>query len=115
MRVSLRYKPHSAKLYGHKVKNIFYALPSSQSRDSSVSITMDCGLDDRGSITCRDKNFPPSTASRPALGPTQPHIQWELEAFSSGIQRLERKAYHSHPSSAEIKNDGAIPPLPYTC
>jgi hypothetical protein len=31
--------------------------------------------------------------------------------FSSGVKRQEREADHSSPSSAEIKNDGAIPPL----
>jgi hypothetical protein len=32
---------------------------------------------------CQDKNYI-STASRPALEPTQPHIQWILEAISPG-------------------------------
>jgi len=37
-----------------------------------------------------------ATASRPALGPTQPPIQWVLGALSLGVKRPERKA-------AEIK------------
>jgi hypothetical protein len=30
-----------------------------------------------------------------------------------GVKRPERKADHSHPSSAEVKNGGAIPSLPH--
>jgi hypothetical protein len=32
----------------------------------------------------------------------------------SGIKRLARDADHSPPSSAEVENGGAIPPLPHT-
>jgi hypothetical protein len=45
-----------------------------------------------------------STASRPALGPTQPPIQCVPEAVSPVIKRLGREADHSPPSSAEVKN-----------
>jgi hypothetical protein len=44
-----------------------------------------------------------STASRTALGPTQPHIQWVPGALSLGVKRPEHEAYHSPPSSAEVK------------
>jgi hypothetical protein len=44
-----------------------------------------------------------STASRPALGTTQPPIQWV-----PGVKRLGPEADHSPPASAEIKNSGAI-------
>jgi hypothetical protein len=40
-----------------------------------------------------------STASRPALGPTQPPIQWK-----TGLKQPGPKAYHSPPSSTEVKN-----------
>jgi hypothetical protein len=49
-----------------------------------------------------------STASRLALGPTQPPIKW----VPSGVRRLGHEAYHSLPPSIEVKNDGAIPPSP---
>jgi hypothetical protein len=45
-----------------------------------------------------------TTASRPALGPTQPPIQWVPEPLSLGVKRLGLEAEHSLPSSAEMKN-----------
>jgi hypothetical protein len=46
----------------------------------------------------------PTTGSRPALGPTQPPIEWVLGAVSLGVKRQGREADHSPPSSAEVKN-----------
>jgi hypothetical protein len=45
-----------------------------------------------------------TTASRPALGPTQPPIQWVSGILSLGVKRPGREADHSPPSSAEVKN-----------
>jgi hypothetical protein len=45
-----------------------------------------------------------TTASKTALGPTQPPIQLVLGALSLGVKRLGREANHSPPSSAEVKN-----------
>jgi hypothetical protein len=36
-----------------------------------------------------------------------------MELFPRGVKRQGREADHSPPSSAEVKNGGAIPPLPY--
>jgi hypothetical protein len=55
-----------------------------------------------------------STASRPTLGPTQPPIKGVSEAFYLGVKRPGGEADHSPTSSAEVKNGGAIPPLPNT-
>jgi hypothetical protein len=44
-----------------------------------------------------------TTASRMALGPTQPPIQWVPGALSLGVKRPGREADHSSPSSAEVK------------
>jgi hypothetical protein len=44
-----------------------------------------------------------SMSSRPALGPTQPPIQWVPRALSPEIQRLGREVDHSPPTSAEVK------------
>jgi hypothetical protein len=43
-----------------------------------------------------------STASRPALEPTQPPIQWVPEVLSLGVKRPGREAHHSPPSSADV-------------
>jgi hypothetical protein len=43
-----------------------------------------------------------TTASRTALGPTQPPIRWVPVAFSLGIKLPGREANHSPPSSAEV-------------
>jgi hypothetical protein len=44
-----------------------------------------------------------TTASRTALGPTQPPIQWVPGALSLGIKRPGREADHSPPYIAEVK------------
>jgi hypothetical protein len=44
-----------------------------------------------------------TTASRTALGPTQPPIQWVRGALFLGIKRPGREADNSPPSSAEVK------------
>jgi hypothetical protein len=44
-----------------------------------------------------------TTASRTALGPTQPPIQWVPGAVSLGLKRPGREADYSHPSSAEVR------------
>jgi hypothetical protein len=44
-----------------------------------------------------------TTASRAALGPTQPPIQWVPEVLSLGLKRPGREADHSPPSSAKVK------------
>jgi hypothetical protein len=44
-----------------------------------------------------------TTASRTALGPTQPPIQWVPGALSLGVNRPGHEADHSPPCSAEVK------------
>jgi hypothetical protein len=74
-------------------------LPSS--RDCSVGIATGYGAG-------RGKIFHFSTASRPALGPTQPPMQWV-----PGVERQGREADHSPTSGAEMKNSGAVSPFPH--
>jgi hypothetical protein len=72
-----------------------------RSRDSSVGIVTDYGLDGSGFETQHYKIFLFSTASRPALGPTQPPVQSVSETRSPGVKRYMREADHSPPLSTE--------------
>jgi hypothetical protein len=51
----------------------------------------------------RVKNFLFSKSSRPALGSTQPPIQWAPGVLSPWVKRQGREADHSPPVSAEVK------------
>jgi hypothetical protein len=53
-----------------------------------------------------------TTTSRPTLGSTLSPIQRVPGALSTEIRRSEREAEHSLPTSAEVKNGGAILPFP---
>jgi hypothetical protein len=53
-----------------------------------------------------------TAASRTALGPTQPLIQWVLGVLSLGIKWPGREADHSPPSSAEVKNGWSYTSIP---
>jgi hypothetical protein len=44
-----------------------------------------------------------TTASRTALGPAQPLIQWIPGSLSLGVKRPRREADHSPPPSTEVK------------
>jgi hypothetical protein len=59
----------------------------------------------------RQQIFLFSTASRPVLGTTHSPLQWVLGFLSPGVKRPGREIVHSPPSSAEVKNCGAIPAL----
>jgi hypothetical protein len=75
-------------------------------RDSLVGITTGYELDDRegrSSSPGRDNNFVFSISSRPALGPTQPPIQWVPGALFPGVKRPGSEADHSPPATAEVK------------
>jgi hypothetical protein len=51
-----------------------------------------------------------SVMSRPALVP----IQWAQELLFRGLKRQGRVVDHPPPSSAEVKNAGAVLLLPHT-
>jgi hypothetical protein len=72
-----------------------------------VGIATGYGLDGRLSIPGRGKRFSLcSTASRPALEPTQPAIQCVPGALSPELKRPGREADHLHPYIAEVENGG---------
>jgi len=51
-------------------------------------------------------------ASRPALGPTLPPIQWVQEALIPGVKQPGREADHSLSSIPRLRTRGATLPLP---
>jgi len=66
-----------------------------------------------GSISGRDRGgiYLVAAASRPALGPTYPPIQWASVAISPGVSRQGCKDDHLH-LVLRLRVRGAIPPFP---
>jgi hypothetical protein len=87
--------------------NINFCLITStiQSRSSSASI-MTRRRDGQPGFDSRQGQgiFLFSTASKLALGSTQPLIQWVSRALSPGVERPGSEADHSPPSGVEVKN-----------
>jgi hypothetical protein len=76
-----------------------------KSRDSSVGTLLGYGLNDGGSrvrFSAGAGNFSHHCIQN-GSGPTQPPIQWVPGALSLGVKWPVREAYHSPPSSAEVK------------
>jgi hypothetical protein len=77
-----------------------------------VGIATGYGIDGRGLIPLRDKRFF-STPYRPdQLGAYSASYPMSPGSSFFGVKRPGRETDHSPPSSAEVKNGGAIPPLP---
>jgi hypothetical protein len=66
----------------------------------------------RSSSPGRVKNCLFSTASRPALGLTQPPIEWVPGTLSQGLKRPGLEADHSPPTSAEVKKTWIYTSIP---
>jgi hypothetical protein len=88
--------------------NIFLHMQNIWELDSSISIAMGYVLDGQGWIPTRGKILLFFIASGLALRPTQPPIQWVPGTVSMGVKQERHEADHSPPSSAEVKNSGAI-------
>jgi hypothetical protein len=91
----------------------FTYLSVAESRDSSVGIALGwtvgiLGFDSRRGLG----TFLFTTASRTALGPTQPPIQWVRGSLSLGVKRPGCEADHSPPPSAEVKNAWSYTSIP---
>jgi hypothetical protein len=71
-----------------------------QEPDSSVSIVSGYRLDDwawRFNPRQRQEIFPLTSVSRPALGPTQPPVQWVPGFLSQGLKRSRGVTLTTHP------------------
>jgi hypothetical protein len=66
--------------------------------ESAICLVTSYGLEDQGvgvQVPVGGKNVHFSLSFRPALGPTQPPIQWVPGALSPGVKRPGREADHS--------------------
>jgi hypothetical protein len=79
--------------------------PQSSNWNRLFSIALGYGLDSQGTIPGRSKVFFFFIASRLALRPGTKGL------FLLGVEWQGHEADHSPPSSAEVKNGGAIPPF----
>jgi hypothetical protein len=83
-------------------------------RDRAVESATVLGLDGWGLIPyMRQHIFLFSIAVRATLGLARSPIQWVPGALYPEVKRPKRETNQSSPSSAEVKNSGAIPPLPH--
>jgi hypothetical protein len=87
-----------------------------RSRDSSVGIVKEYGLDGRCSIPGRGKEFSQfhsvqiGSGAPPASYPMRTTVSGEGQKQFTGLDWTDQ----SFPSSAEVRNSRAIPPLPHT-
>jgi hypothetical protein len=81
------------------------------------SVLSDYKLDDRDSIPDRGRIFPLASASRPAMGPTQPPIQWVLGLLPPGVKRGRGVTLSTHlhlvPRSRISRSHTSSPPKRY--
>jgi hypothetical protein len=89
-------------------KNISCYISAKQGCPFRVGIETGYGLDGRGSITGRGKIVLISVTSKTSSGACPASCP-----IRTGWISPRREADHSSPTSAEVKNGGAIPPLPH--
>jgi hypothetical protein len=84
-------------------------------RGELIGIALGYGLDDRGFESRQGlANFLFTTASGPALGPTQPPIQWVKRALPLAVKWPRREADHSPPTTTPVQNEwsyNSTPPI----
>jgi hypothetical protein len=106
----LRIMPFSTAIHSTSFVNDKIRHELMRDRGSSVSIVSGYGLDDRAiEVRFPDKDkriFPLVSVCRPALGPTQPPVQWVPGGpFPGAKAQPRRDADRSPPSSAEAENE----------
>ena len=100
--ISLMQKCKNIIIYmSHLSSLIFFVLSLNGGWDSAVGITIRYGLGGPG-IESRWGGRDFLHPSRPALGPTQPPIQW-VPGLSLGVKQPRRGIEHPLPSGAEVE------------
>jgi hypothetical protein len=103
------YLHSSIRLHGLLLRKVPFTalLRSAVCSEAGLSNIVSC-------LCCRDvtylslhqRIFPLSSVSRPALGPTQPPLQWVPGVLSPGVKRGRGVMLTTHPpSSAEVVNE----------
>jgi hypothetical protein len=90
--------PVSDALHRNLATELIFVVTISGNRDSSDNIVISLRAGRPGF-----DSFAFVTASRTALGPRTPPVQWLVVALSPEVKRLGREADRSPPSSAEVK------------
>jgi hypothetical protein len=100
--VGYRYYTADFKIVYHAFRYIF-TIKKMLHVNYNFPISVTYGLDKRGFVSCQGLGiFLFTSASNPALGPTQPPVQWISGALSLGVKRADREAEHPPPSSTEV-------------
>jgi hypothetical protein len=95
----------SLAVSGYETTPFVFVIISYLESGKLSGIVFGYGLDDRGFESREEPEiFLFTTASRRAPWPIQPPIQWVPRALSLRVNRPERDADHSPPSTAEFKN-----------
>jgi hypothetical protein len=88
------------------------SLPKRWSRDSSVGIATGWAAGVRFRAESRDFSLLHSSQTGPGARPAS--YPMDTGGSFPGGKAAGREIHHSRPSSAEVNNDGAVPPLPNT-
>jgi hypothetical protein len=82
-------------------------------RDGSLGITIGYALDGRSSISGRGKRFDSIPQRQDRLWGHPASYPTSTRGLSRWLKRSESEADNSPPSSPDVKNCGAVPPLPH--
>ena len=102
-RTKIKFARQLRRRHKNKFNSVFYCThPVLSGPGSVVGIATGHGLDGPGIESRWGGDFP--HLSRPALGPTQPPVQW-VPGLSRGKERPGREVDPSPPSSAVVKKE----------
>jgi hypothetical protein len=93
-------------------KCLVFIMQEGRNLDSSVGIETGYKLHGRGSILGRSKRFSVLCSIQTGSGPHSSSYPIAAGAVSPCVKRHWIEADNTPPSSVEIKNGGAIPPIP---